>query len=102
MRLATMDHLPERLLRQTLWTEFDYQALWVRGFRVCLAQELEDADTCLAGQALAALDEDIEQVTASIPASALAYFKRVTIWLEHEQDRGLAELSRLAIAKVDG
>lgn len=66
-------------------TEFGYQALWIRGFRVCLAQGLEDADAGLAAQALAALDEDIEQVATFLPASALAYLKRVTIWLEHEQ-----------------
>jgi hypothetical protein len=66
-------------------TEFAYQALWIRGFRVCLAQGLEDADAGLAAQALAALDEDIEQVASSLPSSALAYLKRVTIWLEHEQ-----------------
>ena len=71
---------------QPCGTEFTYQALWVRGFRVCLAQVLEDTDSALAEQALSALNEDLEQVANSIPASAFTYLKRVTIWVEHEQD----------------
>ena len=71
---------------QPCGTEFNYQALWVGGFRVCLAQVLEDAGAGLVAKVLAALDEDIQQVANSVPAFALAYLKRVTIWVEYRQD----------------
>ena len=71
---------------QPCGTGFVYQALWVGGFRVCLSQVLEDADPGLRAEVLAALDEDIVRIAHSLPAHALAYLKRVTIWIEYQQD----------------
>ena len=67
-------------------TVFDYQALWVRGFRVCRAEALHDADPDLSEQAVIALEEDLDIIAEALPVVAMNYLKRVTIWLEYEQD----------------
>ena len=67
-------------------TRFDYRALWLRGFRVCLAESLAAEEPTLAERVLTALDEDLSIIGNELPAHAFTFLKRVTIWAEQAQD----------------
>ena len=67
-------------------TRFDYRALWLRGFRVCLAESLAAEEPTLAERVLMALDEDLSIIENELPAHAFTFLKRVTIWAEQAQD----------------